>query len=523
MALPYSLITDPTTYPKEAQQAKDGVTFVNTPDPSDPRIDNNVSIVKFAGSPYLARDANSGAPTIYLPRSGQSISEFSSNDAFTVDMWLRPDATGSNKFIFFDASSIRPVFELVFDTTCKLVITIDDFAIARDIAVACNNWDDGNWHHLRMAFKWKLDGSPGPYGVVAFLWDLEAVQLYGTTTGKGESWDLLQYNKVFEPLTSLVGSGTAYSESIAIFQDYFAAEMPNLPTAQNDWVYITNPKPTQPVDPSRHFDPYAWQNITPTPGATQVTNGTELVSAVGAASPGDVIELAAAGAYTLIANLSISKQLTINAIVEGAYIDGNKQIQNAANAIITFNAIEFRQSDSVRAIMFLDGTLTMNRCKFNRQAANNLIAIDMLTGAKALNLNSCIFVGNTTTYVVRNAVAGCVATAKNCLICTTLGSAIGFYQSSGTFNCYNCAVSTPGNDFYGAIGGDYNASADATAPGANSQKNITWANEFDASFHPLVTSSLYNLGDNANKADRGFYGMPTLNPPQIGAVTPDFP
>lgn len=52
--------------------------------------------------------------------------------------------------------------------------------------------------------------------------------------------------------------------------------------------------------------------------------------------------------------------------------------------------------------------------------------------------------------------------------------------NAGTVNCYNViCYNNTGNDFEGAIGGDYNMSEDATAPGANSLDSGTGGNSPD--------------------------------------------
>lgn len=52
-------------------------------------------------------------------------------------------------------------------------------------------------------------------------------------------------------------------------------------------------------------------------------------------------------------------------------------------------------------------------------------------------------------------------------------SAIGIYRQAGTLNAYNCISVGNAKDFSGTIGGNYNISSDATAPGANSFTNET--------------------------------------------------
>lgn len=77
----------------------------------------------------------------------------------------------------------------------------------------------------------------------------------------------------------------------------------------------------------------------------------------------------------------------------------------------------------------------------------------------------------------------------------------GFRNQSGTMNCYNCGSFTSANyDFLGTIGGDYNCSSDATAPGAHSLQSKTVGDQFVS---VSAGSEDFNLKAGADCIDAG--------------------
>lgn len=250
-----------------------------------------------------------------------------------------------------------------------------------------------------------------------------------------------------------------------------------------------------------------WQPYAPTPGATQVHNGAELEAAVAGAAPGEVIELASAGAYTLTGGMTVSQPITIVSVVAGAYINGANSITASATGTVTFKGIDFRNANAVYTLVLSGGgPKIVERCIF--QAAC-LIGVDCTT-SDTVELDSCLFTGVYTTNTIRSNNATVVVTAKNVLIYGSTG--IGFYKKYGTFNCYSCAANTTGANYSG-VGGDYNAGTDATAPGAHSNQSITWALWYDVNYIPQ-NSTAKNGGDPANSATYDYYGN------TINALTP---
>lgn len=253
--------------------------------------------------------------------------------------------------------------------------------------------------------------------------------------------------------------------------------------------------------------------IPTTPGATQVNNGAQLEAAVGAAVPGETIELASAGAYTLTAGaLTITAaNLTISAVVTGAYINGANRIQSGA-AGSTFKGIDFRNGDGVYTTYFTAGSSpTFERCRF---AGNTQIA---LHNAGTGTVDSCLFVGTYSHSGLRNHTGG-TTVARNC-IANFAGAGIGFYNNGGvSLTCYNCAANVTANDYFGCAG-DYNADTDGTAPGGNSVHNVTWGNEYNANYEPiLATSTLYTAGTFAQVPAADYNGNTFPNPPCIGII-----
>jgi len=280
------------------------------------------------------------------------------------------------------------------------------------------------------------------------------------------------------------------------------------------WPSAVNPN----LIPPKYFT--TWQAPLPTIGATQVTTGAELDAAVDAAVDGETIEMTVVGAYMLTNQLDLrgNRAVTINAMVEGAYIDGpNRVFHQDSTTDWTVTGVEFRNGLSGMQVYTKEGALTLNRCLFKPTVHRQIYSIFQNNGG-TLSTNGCIFDNaSTTASVYMEWTSSAMVTLKNCIIDNGTSGGLCIRQQGGTMNAHNCGLRSTGATCQGTIGGDYNAATDATAPGANSHDNITWANEFDASYLPLTAMGKVG-GDPANAAALDYLGNIITTVAPVGAI-----
>lgn len=121
--------------------------------------------------------------------------------------------------------------------------------------------------------------------------------------------------------------------------------------------------------------------------------------------------------------------------------------------------------------------------------------------AHVLTVYNCLIYNCVDGVFTTNAGSDHILTMYNCTIFGC--SDDGIDHNQGTMNCYNTiSYNNTGSDFEGTIGGDYNMSEDATAPGANSVDSGTGGNSpvfvntgaGTEDFHLQVTSDAIDLG-----------------------------
>lgn len=98
--------------------------------------------------------------------------------------------------------------------------------------------------------------------------------------------------------------------------------------------------------------------------------------------------------------------------------------------------------------------------------------------AHIIDIWNCLIYNYTAGMNSSNAGSDHIVTLYNCTFFG--GSADGVDRDAGTVNAYNViSYNNTGSDFAGTVGGDYNMSEDATAPGANSLDSGTGGNDPD--------------------------------------------
>ena len=271
-----------------------------------------------------------------------------------------------------------------------------------------------------------------------------------------------------------------------------------------------------------------WQAPASTPGATQVTNGTQLEAAIAAASPGDTIELTSVGAYTLTASPlwnTAGAALNIVALVEGAYIEGAHNITcSGTGRVLNITGVWFKNTSHYQ-VYAQYSTINLYRCRFWCTDFNGW-SVYCYRPANVL-AEGCIWdelpdVGQAAIYCTDSGTANAIV--RNCTIDGLIGPSDGLAGYGGaTIEVHNTAV-RPGaakEAMYTAVvdSGDYNAATDATMPGANTHDNITWSNYYDASYIPQNANAKTG-GDTSNRATWDYYGNVLADFPSapIGAI-----
>ena len=261
-----------------------------------------------------------------------------------------------------------------------------------------------------------------------------------------------------------------------------------------------------------------WQAPPTTPGATQVANGPDLMTAVNAAGDGDTIELTTAGQYAITTLVHTDKVLNITALVEGCYLDGAATftLQGFAAKTSTFTGVEFRNGSGTKQVYVNNAqSLNLIRCRFN-PTTNRKYASVWNASTGTITAEGCIWYEAGTT----SAVYGRHWMLRNCVIDQNSLSAVCVTQDLYDFVLHNCAMRTSkATAVAGTVTGDYNLSNTADAPGANSHDNITWADEFDASYLPKTAMGKTG-GDPANAAALDYLGndLSALAVAPIGAI-----
>ena len=290
------------------------------------------------------------------------------------------------------------------------------------------------------------------------------------------------------------------------------------------WPSAVNPNPILPT----YFT--TWQAPPTTPGATQVANGTEFEQAISdLAATGGTIELTTAGQYLLSETLAMpAVNIKVVALEEGCYIDGYEKVYVwGPDTVATFTGVEFRNNamgvDDRTVYLTNRASATFRRCKFVPTTHRDKSCVSVNGIGTSCNVESCIFVNASTLWGMVTATQSGVVVIKNSLfICDISAGDHCIEVTTGVITAYNTACRAYGGSdlaFSGTIGGDYNLATDATAPGANSHDNITWANEFDASYLPLTAMGKAG-GDPANAAALDYLGndLSALAIAPIGAI-----
>lgn len=116
-------------------------------------------------------------------------------------------------------------------------------------------------------------------------------------------------------------------------------------------------------------------------------------------------------------------------------------------------------------------TLTVQRC-FVRSPDDGIFAYGEGVIAAVINASNCAVVGTTSTTYENFATYTDSGTATlTAYHCSSLGNKYGFNEINGTLNAYACVEQGAATSGYTAgVGGDYNVSQDATAPGSSSTK-----------------------------------------------------
>ena len=282
------------------------------------------------------------------------------------------------------------------------------------------------------------------------------------------------------------------------------------------WPSAVNPN----LIPAKYYT--TWQAPLPTIGATVVSNVADLVTEVGNANDGDIIEIDTVGTYTLTANLVPTKTISIIATVAGVTIAGAYNIMLNTNAKtvticvenITLTAASAGYPDG-GALFSLQGTIICNRCKITNAGRRVLGGYYGDTELNGCIIHStylstglvCFYSDHSGTVTIRNSTV---------YLDNAGGCALGGYGISSDFVVYNTAVKAY-SSVTGSSAGDYNAGTDATLPGANTHDSITWANEFNANYVPLTAMGKAG-GDPANASTYDYLGNIITTVAPVGAI-----
>lgn len=153
--------------------------------------------------------------------------------------------------------------------------------------------------------------------------------------------------------------------------------------------------------------------------------------------------------------------LTSKARIEGS---GFSPIFNISGDGLTVEKIGVRAtSGNAHAIATAIGTFAIRRCVLSGSG----------TPCGGLSVNTgTVTVSNCAAFAAPAEIGfGLVSGTLNLYHCSVGGSTFaGFYQSSGAMSAYACVAQGNVFDFFGSIGGDYNVSEDASAPGSAATK-----------------------------------------------------
>lgn len=258
----------------------------------------------------------------------------------------------------------------------------------------------------------------------------------------------------------------------------------------------------------------------PTASVLNVGDGyayATIALAYAAAVNGDLIQLfddAGAGSYNNMGEVTLNKTLTIRQIDRTFVITGNSGLYSDTGGGITLEGLIFSGTTAglFAAVRLNGSSAILRRCLF--------LNIGQTYGVNLFNGNStldgCVFDAAGTSVSIRGAGGGFTCTVRNGIVKDA--PAVGIERISGTVNVYNTPVFATGAAFNGVIGGDYNASDDATAPGVNSFTGETFAGNFNADYTPLWDSDLNDAGDPLNKAATDYFGNTIGASVPIGAI-----